>query len=98
MTTTIVKPVSDESICLAGEILRSGGIVAFPTDTVYGLGAVCTNEEAIHKLFDAKGRDEGKPISILVSDISEAALAAEEIPEKARLLMERYWPAALTLV
>ena len=95
---TKIEKVSEESIQLAGEVLKQGGIVAFPTDTVYGLGAVCTNDEAVRKIFAAKGRDEGKPLSILVASVEQAEQIALEIPEKARRLMEKYWPGALTLV
>lgn len=95
---TIIKCVTEESIAEAGEVLKSGGIVAFPTDTVYGLGAVCTKEEAVRKLFQAKGRDEGKPLSILVGSIAQAKLLAEEMPESANALMEAFWPGALTIV
>lgn len=95
---TIIKTITEDSIAQAADILKSGGIVAFPTDTVYGLGAVCTDDSAVRKLFDAKGRDEGKPLSILVSDISEVGLLALEVPEKAKRLMEKYWPGALTVI
>lgn len=95
---TEIRNITEESIAAAGKILSEGGLVAFPTDTVYGLGALCTDEAAIEKLFSAKGRDEGKPISILVSDIAQVEAAAEEVPEKARRLMEKYWPGALTIV
>lgn len=95
---TEIRNITEESIAAAGKILSEGGLVAFPTDTVYGLGALCTDEAAIEKLFAAKGRDEGKPISILVSDIAQVEAAAEEVPEKARRLMEQYWPGALTIV
>lgn len=95
---TIIKAVTEESISQAAEILKQGGIVAFPTDTVYGLGAICTDEEAVKKIFAAKGRDEGKPLSILVSSIEQAEKIALEIPEKAKRLMEKYWPGALTVV
>ena len=95
---TIIKTVTEDSISQAAEILKQGGIVAFPTDTVYGLGAICTDEEAVKKIFAAKGRDEGKPLSILVSSIEQAEKIALEIPEKARRLMTKYWPGALTIV
>lgn len=95
---TEIRNITEESIAAAGKILSEGGLVAFPTDTVYGLGALCTDEAAIEKLFAAKGRNEGKPISILVSDIAQVEAAAEEVPEKARRLMEQYWPGALTIV
>lgn len=97
MKTIIEKP-SQKAYKTAGEILQSGGIVAFPTDTVYGLGAVYTNENAVEKIFKAKGRDEGKPLSILISDISEVELLTDDISPKAHKLMQEYWPGALTLI
>ena len=95
---TMIVPAEQVNIETAGAVLRAGGIVAFPTDTVYGLGAVCTDEKAIQKLFEAKGRDEGKPISILVSGPAQAEAIAAELPEQARKLMEVFWPGALTII
>ena len=95
---TIIKTVTENSLKTAGEILKNGGIVAFPTDTVYGLGAAYSNENAVSKIFEAKGRDEGKPLSILVSDISQVELLALEIPEGTKKLMEKFWPGALTVI
>lgn len=95
---TEITEATEQNIRRAGQILRQGGIVAFPTDTVYGLGAVCTDEDAIRKLFEAKGRDAGKPVSILVSSVSQVLSVAEEVPEKAQRLMEKYWPGALTII
>lgn len=82
----------------AGEVLKSGGIAAFPTDTVYGLGAVYSDREAIRKIFEAKGRPENKPLSILVADQSQVGLLAEEVSEDAKKLMQHFWPGALTLI
>ncbi len=98
MTKTIIETFSEESCERAGQILKDGGIVAFPTDTVYGLGAIYTDEAAVEKIFEAKGRDEGKPLSILVSDISQTELLAEEVTDDGRKLMEAFWPGALTLI
>ena len=81
-----------------GAALRSGALAAFPTDTVYGLGAVYSNEAAVKKIFAAKGRDEGKPLCVLVGSPDQAELLAESIPPEARLLMERFWPGPLTLI
>lgn len=95
---TRIRKISEEAIKEAGKVLRDGGIVAFPTDTVYGLGAVFSDDKAVQRLFEAKGRDEGKPLSILVSDLEQVELLAAEIPEKARALMKKYWPGALTII
>ncbi|MBO4835871.1 MAG: Sua5/YciO/YrdC/YwlC family protein, partial [Lachnospiraceae bacterium] len=73
---TVRKTTKKEDILAAGEVLRKGGIVAFPTDTVYGLGAVYDDAKAVRKIFAAKGRDEKKPLSILVCDIGQVSLLA----------------------
>ena len=73
---TLVKGTKKEDIKAAGKVLQSGGIVAFPTDTVYGLGAVYDDAGAVKKIFAAKGREEKRPLSILVSDSSQVTLLA----------------------
>lgn len=95
---TLIKKASEEAFKEAGRILKAGGILAFPTDTVYGLGAVYTNDAAVKRIFAAKGRDEKKPLSILVSDPSQALLLSDEITPQAKRLMEAFWPGALTLI
>lgn len=95
---TLIKKASEEAFKEAGRILKAGGILAFPTDTVYGLGAVYTNDAAVKRIFAAKGRDEKKPLSILVSDPSQALLLSDEITSQAEKLMEAFWPGALTLI
>lgn len=95
---TLIKKASEEAFKEAGRILKAGGILAFPTDTVYGLGAVYTNDAAVKRIFAAKGRDEKKPLSILVSDPSQALLLSDEITPQAKKLMEAFWPGALTLI
>lgn len=97
METLICKP-SQAAFEQAGRILKDGGIVAFPTDTVYGLGAIFTDEDAVRKIFAAKGRDEGKPLSILVSDISQVSMLAKKLPDGAEKLMNAFWPGALTII
>jgi len=82
----------------AVDILRSGGIVAFPTDTVYGLGADATNEGAILKIYAAKKRPLQTALPLLLYDASEIANVARDIPELAWRLAERFLPGGLTLV
>ncbi|MBQ1285246.1 MAG: threonylcarbamoyl-AMP synthase [Lachnospiraceae bacterium] len=100
--STIVRQTKTEDIKAAGEVLKQGGIVAFPTDTVYGLGAVFDDEKAVRKIFAAKGREEKKPLSILVADIVQVELLSEiksgEMAQKAERLMKKFWPGALTLI
>ncbi len=78
--------------------LKSGGIVAFPTDTVYGIAAMPFNRKAIRKLYKIKGRSDKKPIALLVSSKKIAAKFARNIPLNAKNLMDRYWPGPLTLI
>ena len=80
------------------DVLRQGGVVAFPTETFYGLGADAWQPEAVRRVFEAKGRPESKPLLVLVSSVLMAESLVEEIPSQARSLMDRYWPGPLTLV
>ena len=79
-------------------VLKSGGIVAYPTDTVYGLGADAFNEEAVARIYQVKQRPRNQPLSILISSESDLAQISDGIPETARILVERFWPGGLTLV
>ena len=78
--------------------LRAGRLVAFPTETFYGLGVAALTPAAIRTIFQVKGRPEDKPLLVLVDSIAMAERLAAEIPERARALMTRHWPGALTLV
>jgi L-threonylcarbamoyladenylate synthase len=80
------------------EILRSGGLVAFPTDTVYGLGALVSEPRSIENLYEVKGRDAAKAIPILIGDPSELTQVAAEVSPTVRRLAARFWPGPLTLV
>jgi len=88
----------DEQIELAVEVLRRGGIVAFPTDTVYGLGADASNEQAIQKIFRVKRRPGTLPLPLLLSDKSDMTKVASIVPETAWQLADRFLPGGLTLV
>lgn len=103
MKRTIVLRVHPERpqkeiIRRAAKIIRTGGLVAFPTETVYGLGADALNPSAVLSLFRAKERPLDNPPIIHVGNMRDVERIAEEIPEKARILMERFWPGPLTLV
>ena len=88
----------EETYAQAVDIIRHGGIVAFPTETVYGLGADATNAEAVEKIFEAKGRPADNPLIVHV-DSKEAALGyVEGVSDKAVELMDAFWPGALTLI
>lgn len=79
-------------------ILRGGGIIIYPTDTVYGLGARAEDDEAVRRLFALKGRALDKPLPLLIEEASDVEAIAAEMPPAARALMERFWPGGLTLV
>jgi len=81
----------------AARLLREGELVAYPTDTVYGLGAVATDDAAVRRLFAVKSRPLSKPMPLLIADEGEASALAETTPE-ARVLMAEFWPGALTIV
>lgn len=102
MKTKIVKidkaSFRDEELREAAEILRAGGLVAFPTETVYGLGANALDEEAAAKIYGAKGRPSDNPLIAHISAMEELAPLVAEISEAGRKLMEAYWPGPLTLV
>lgn len=88
---------TENNISKAGEILKRGGLVAFPTETVYGLGGNALDERAVGKIFEAKGRPSDNPLILHISCADEASLYADVTPE-ARALMERFWPGPLTIV
>jgi len=95
--TIIVRP-KNVSISKAIAILKAGGIIAFPTDTVYGIAAMPFNKKAVRKLYDIKKREKKKPIALLVSSKKFAEKFAASIPLKAKKLMIKYWPGPLTLI
>jgi L-threonylcarbamoyladenylate synthase len=88
----------DSALERAARLLAGGGVVAFPTDTVYGLGADASRPDAIERLYEAKGRDRSKPLAVLVPDAAAAERQAGEWPPLAERLAEAYWPGALTIV
>ena len=87
-----------EQIARAVEILRGGGLVAIPTETVYGLAADATNESAVRRLFEVKGRPATNPVIVHVSDADSARRYAGQWPEPADKLARAFWPGPLTLV
>ena len=89
---------SEQDIGKAAEILRAGGLVAFPTETVYGLGADASNPSAVKKIFAAKGRPADHPVIVHIADMSELKHWAAEVPRAAWLLAEKFWPGPLTMV
>ena len=87
-----------ETLAEAVRILRGGGVVGYPTETFYGLGADARNEKAVERIFRIKGRDFRNPIALIVSDEREVIPLAEEIPATAKTLMRTFWPGPLTLL
>jgi L-threonylcarbamoyladenylate synthase len=79
-------------------ILKEGGVIAFPTDTVYGLGASSAIDSAVKRVYRIKGRPSNQALPLLLADLSQLEEVAISIPASARLLAERFWPGALTLV
>ena len=80
------------------EVLKNGGVIAFPTDTVYGLGADAFNAVAVDRIYDIKGRRRDRQFPLLIADTESLAVLAGEIPEMARFLAGRFWPGGLTMV
>ena len=97
-TPEITLILSPEEISRAARIIRSGGIVAFPTETVYGLGANALDEGAVAKIFRAKGRPADNPLIVHISSREMLNMVAKDIPELAFKLMDAFWPGALTLI
>lgn len=87
-----------EVIQQACEALRRGGLVAFPTDTLYALGANALDPGAIERVLTVKGRHHGKPLSVLVPSVEAAAALAATLPDGTQALMRAFWPGALTVV
>lgn len=98
MNTIIEKSSEPGSIEKAGEILKKGGLVAFPTETVYGLGANALDEKAAAKIYAAKGRPSDNPLIVHIARMEDLPAVASEIPEKAKMLAEHFWPGPLTMI
>jgi L-threonylcarbamoyladenylate synthase len=102
LNTRIIR-ISDErpdadDILSAVEVLRSGGIIAFPTETVYGLGADAMNEKAVQKVFKAKGRPSDNPLIVHIAALENSYDYTDALPDKGLRLAEYFWPGPLTLI
>lgn len=82
----------------AGDIIKSGGLVAFPTETVYGLGGDALNPESSQKIYAAKGRPSDNPLIVHISDMEHLGMIVSDIPETAKKLADAFWPGPLTLI
>ncbi|MBQ7985646.1 MAG: threonylcarbamoyl-AMP synthase [Clostridia bacterium] len=98
MDTLIIKDINSEALETAGEIIRRGGTVCFPTETVYGLGASAYDEDAIAKIYEAKGRPSDNPLIVHIPDVSEVYKVAREVPDSAKKLFEAFAPGPFTLI
>lgn len=82
----------------AGSILKQGGLVAFPTETVYGLGGDALNRESSRKIYEAKGRPSDNPLIVHIADMEVLGAIADDVPETAKTLASKYWPGPLTMI
>jgi L-threonylcarbamoyladenylate synthase len=93
-----VRAADAQGVRAAARILAAGGIVVYPTETLYGLGVDARNAEALGRLVALKGREPGKPIAVLVTGVPMLGEMVEEISPQAAVLMRRFWPGPLTIV
>lgn len=100
MKTEIIKINKEnlEKLDKPGKIIREGGLVAFPTETVYGLGADGLNPEAVKEIFKVKGRPQDNPLILHVCDLDMLKKLVKEIPEKGKILIDEFWPGPLTII
>jgi L-threonylcarbamoyladenylate synthase len=91
-------PADAAAIARAADLVRAGGLVAFPTETVYGLGAHALDADAVAKIFAAKGRPAGDPVIVHVADRDDVTGLAASVPDAARTLMQAFWPGPLTVI
>jgi L-threonylcarbamoyladenylate synthase len=94
----VLKADAEGALAEAIAVLKGGGLVAYPSDTVYGLGAAASDERAVGRVFAVKDRLSEKALSLLLADVGDMFPLCAEVPATARLLAERFWPGPLTLV
>ena len=95
---TKILSTSEYDIALAGEIIAKGGLVAFPTETVYGLGADALNENAVKSIYAAKGRPSDNPLIVHICEKEDIVPLVKEVTPKARALMDAFFPGPLTII
>ena len=98
MKTICFREPTNENIAAAAKIIRKGGLLGIPTETVYGLGANALNEQAVYNIFAAKGRPQDNPLIIHVPDASWLSRYCENVPGCAYQLAEEFWPGPLTII
>ena len=96
----VIDPVDPDpgTVNEAAEVIKNGGVVIFPTQHLYGLGADAFNIDAIKRIYRLKGRSTKKPILILISDRCSVTGLVEKIPKSAQRMMDRFWPGSITIV
>jgi L-threonylcarbamoyladenylate synthase len=95
---TLTKKNYENAVMEAVKILKAGGIIAYPTESFYALGAMALNEKAVKKIFDLKNRPYGKPLPLIVDDIQTLLTAAKEVPDRAKEMINKFWPGPLTMI
>ena len=95
--TEIISTTDPKSSEKAASILNNGGVIVYPTETLYGIGALASRSDAVERIFEIKGRPQGKPIPLLVKDMEMLSQIAEN-SRIASTLSERFWPGRLTLI
>jgi len=98
MKTEVLPAQHRIAIPHAVDILKHGGLVAFPTDTVYGVGALASSPDTIECIFTVKGRNRSQAVAILIEDLSDLDSVATNIPQIAHTLAKEYWPGPLTII
>lgn len=98
MKSAVIDLETHTQVEAAARLLRAGGVVAFPTETVYGLGGDASNPEAVRRIFAIKGRPADHPLIVHIAHAAQLDHWAREVPDQARCLAERFWPGPLTLI
>lgn len=93
-----LTPAQEEALCRAGEVLKSGGLVAFPTETVYGLGGNALNKDSARKIYAAKGRPSDNPLIVHICQFQDLYDIVAEVPKEAEKLAAAFWPGPLTMI
>lgn len=94
----LTKKNTENAVIDAVKILKAGGIISYPTESFYALGAMAMNEKAVKKIFDIKNRPYGKPLPLIVNDMQSLLIAVKKIPDHATILIKKFWPGPLTII
>lgn len=98
MNTVILREINDETMAEMGRIIRNGGLVSFPTETVYGLGANACDDAAVKSIYAAKGRPSDNPLIVHIADAADIGTVAREVPENAKKILEKFAPGPITVI